>query len=181
MQLDSTVKFVGQIIAVSVDRVRLPNEVECDLEIIHHPGGAAVVAIDTQLRVCLLRQYRYAVDAWLWELPAGKIDDGEEPNLTARRELSEETGVRADTWQYLGQMVSSPGVFTGRVYLYLAQNLEHGEDAREAEEVFELHWVPLEEAKEMALDGRITDAKTVIGLWRAATVLRNEFHNKKLS
>lgn len=82
--------FEGRIIDVTIDRVTLPNGVECDLEVIHHPGGAAAVAVDTKQRVCLLRQYRISVSGWLWELPAGTIDDGEPHLQTAQRELREE-------------------------------------------------------------------------------------------
>lgn len=163
-------EFAGKIISVSVDQVVLPNGVTVDLEIIHHPGGAGVVALDAAKRVCLLRQYRYAAGEWLWELPAGKIDDLEPHANTAHRELLEEAGVTAKTWRSLGQMVSSPGVFTERVYLYLATDLSLGADQRDADEVFEIHWVAFDEALTMALDGRISDAKTVIGLLRAAAV-----------
>lgn len=163
--------FSGRIIAVSVDEVTLPNGIDCELEIIHHPGGAAAVAVDENQRVCLLRQYRHAVGGWLWELPAGKIDDREPHLQTAQRELREEAGVTAQAWHPLGHMVSSPGVFTERVYLYLATNLAHVSTEREAEEVLEIHWVDWQAAIDMALDDTITDAKTVIGLLRAQAVL----------
>ncbi|MEM7406803.1 MAG: NUDIX hydrolase [Pseudomonadota bacterium] len=172
--MSSTDKFLGRVIHVTVDQVRLPNGVEAELEIIHHPGGAAVVALDEVDRVCLLRQYRHAAGGWLWELPAGKIDDGEPPTRTARRELAEEAGISAARWVDLGVMISSPGVFTERVYLYLARGLELGAHEREAEEVLEIHWVPFHEAHEMAMDGRIEDAKTVIGLLRARRYLGQE-------
>ena len=164
--------FSGRIIEVTLDQVTLPNGVECELEIIHHPGGAAAVALDEAGRVCLLRQYRHAVEGWLWELPAGKIDD-QEPHLeTAQRELREEAGLTATTWTPLGEMASSPGVFKERVFLYLATDVHHVSAAREPEEVMEVHWVPFEEATTMALDNTITDAKTVIGLLRAQSVIR---------
>lgn len=158
---------MGRVIHVTVDTVTLPNGVNAELEIIRHPGGAAVVALDANHRVCLLRQYRHAVGGWLWELPAGKIDACEPPAETARRELAEEAGVSAAHWMDLGVMVSSPGVFTERVYLYLATGLRIGHHAREAEEVLETHWIAFDEAQAMALDGRIEDAKTVIALLRA--------------
>jgi 8-oxo-dGTP pyrophosphatase MutT (NUDIX family) len=163
--------FRGRIIDVTVDRVVLPNGVECELEIIHHPGGAAAVAIDARQRVCLVRQYRHAVKGWLWELPAGKIDDGELHLQTAQRELREEAGVCASTWRSLGDMVSSPGVFKERVYLHLATDLELVSAELEAEEVLEVHWLDWEVAITMALDNTITDAKTVIALLRAQALL----------
>ena len=142
-----------------------------DLEIIRHPGGAAAVALDAQGRVCLLRQYRHAGGGWLWELPAGKLDPGEDPFATARRELIEEAGVEAATWQPLGRMLSSPGVFTEVIHLYLGRDLTPRLLAHEGEEIIEIHWLPLDQALAWCLDGTILDAKTLIGLFRAAAVL----------
>ena len=163
--------FRGRVINVNVETVTLPNSVTCDLEIIHHPGGAAAVALDAQQRVCLVHQYRHAANGWLWELPAGKIDNAEPHQQTAERELKEETGVSAAHWEYLGEMMSSPGVFTERVHLYLAQQLTIGVPQQEAEEVIEVHWLTFDEALSMAVDGRIVDAKSVIALWRAERFL----------
>src|SRR5262245_22172601 len=115
--------FKGRVIAVNVERVRLPNGSVAELEIIRHPGGAAIVAVDTEERICLLRQFRHAADGWLWELPAGKIDHREPPLHTATRELEEEAGVTASRWESLGDYVSSPGVFTEVVHLFLARDL----------------------------------------------------------
>src|SRR6188768_2292505 len=102
--------FKGRVIEVNVERVQLPNGSVADLEIIHHPGGATVVAINERREVCLLRQFRHAASGWLWELPAGKIDNREPPLETAQRELEEEGGVTARRWESLGDIVSSPGV-----------------------------------------------------------------------
>jgi 8-oxo-dGTP pyrophosphatase MutT (NUDIX family) len=131
-----------------------------------------VVAVDAQNRVCLLHQFRHAANGYLWELPGGKLDPGEPPLSTAQRELVEEAGVSALEWQPLGIVVSSPGVFTEVVHLFLARQLEQRGATPEASEVFESRWVPLEEALARALDGDITDGKTVIGLCRAANRLR---------
>lgn len=87
--------YKGKIISLSTESVVLPNGEGLDMEIVHHPGGAAVVALDEKGNICLLRQYRHVFKDWLWELPAGKIDDAEEPIVTARRELMEEAGVQA--------------------------------------------------------------------------------------
>lgn len=160
--------FKGRVITVSVERVELPNGVTTDLEIIRHPGGAAVVAVNLAGEVCLLRQYRHAIDGWLLELPAGKLDDGEQPLFTAQRELLEEVGLSAERWTSLGEFVSSPGVFTEIVHLFLATHLEQGKARPEAAEVFEVHWMPLAQALSLALAGDIADGKTVVGLARAA-------------
>lgn len=160
--------FKGRVITVSVECVELPNGVTTDLEIIRHPGGAAVVAVNLAGEVCLLRQYRHAIDGWLLELPAGKLDDGEQPLFTAQRELLEEVGLSAERWTSLGEFVSSPGVFTEIVHLFLATHLEQGKARPEAAEVFEVHWMPLAQALSLALAGDIADGKTVVGLARAA-------------
>lgn len=160
-------RFAGKVVSVSVERVILPNGEQADLDIVRHPGGSAVVALDEDGRVCLLRQYRHAAGGWLWELPAGKRDGGEAPETTARRELAEEAGVAARDWRDLGTVVSSPGVFTEVVHLYLARGLAPAAATREHGEVFETHWVPLGEAVARALSGDIVDGKTVIGLLRA--------------
>jgi ADP-ribose pyrophosphatase len=134
---------------------------------VHHPGGAAAVAIDAQERVCLLRQYRHAADGWLWELPAGKLEPDEPPLSTAQRELIEEAGVKGRDWESLGSIFSSPGVFGEVLHLYLATGLEAAVAAPEASEVFEVHWKPFQEACAWALDGTIRDGKTALGLLRA--------------
>lgn len=164
--------YEGRVIDVSLDRVRLPNGLEVALEIIQHPGGAAAVAIDDQERVCLVRQYRHAAGGWLWELPAGRIDPGEVPFETARRELAEEAGVSAADWIDLGPMHSSPGVFTEVIHLWLARTLEHVGQSHEPDELMEVHWLPFNQALDWCSDGTITDAKTLIGLFRTDARIR---------
>ncbi len=159
--------FRGKITHLTVDTVDLPNGHRADLEILHHPGGAAIVAIDDQDRVCLLHQFRHAAGGYVWELPAGKLEPDEPPELTAHRELIEEARVAASTWRSLGISLSSPGVFTERIHLYLATNLTPTPDAREAAEVFEVHWVDFKTAVERVLRGEIEDSKTGMGLLRA--------------
>jgi 8-oxo-dGTP pyrophosphatase MutT (NUDIX family) len=163
--------FRGRVILVNVETVRLPNGHVAELEIIHHPGGAAVAAVDAQRRVCLLRQYRHAAGGWIWELPAGKLEPGEPPLDTARRELIEEAGRSAQNWQSLGAYVSSPGVFDEIVHLFLARELDSVKMAHEASELIEVHWIDLEEACTRALDGQISDGKTALGLLRARSAL----------
>jgi 8-oxo-dGTP pyrophosphatase MutT (NUDIX family) len=164
--------FRGKIVDVGVERVRLPNGKEVELEVIRHPGGAAAVAIDDHGRVCLLRQYRHVASGWLWELPAGKIDPGESPACTAERELAEEAGLVAVRWDNLGHLHSSPGVFAEVIHLYLARGLSEVDLGHEADEVIEIHWLPLTDALARCGDGTITDAKTLIGLYRADALLR---------
>ncbi|HHH36207.1 MAG TPA: NUDIX hydrolase [Gammaproteobacteria bacterium] len=160
--------YRGQIVTLEVATVLLPNGACLRMECVRHPGGAAVVALDGEGRVCLLRQYRPVLADWVWELPAGKIEAGEPPLETARRELAEEAGVTAAEWRSLGVIVSSPGVFDERIHLFLARGLAPAaaEMEREATEVFERHWLPLDMARCWAEEGRIQDAKSVIALLR---------------
>jgi 8-oxo-dGTP pyrophosphatase MutT (NUDIX family) len=163
--------FRGRVIRVNVETVRLPNGHVAELEIIHHPGGAAVAAVDGEQRVCLIRQFRHAAGGWIWELPAGKLEPAEPPLVTARRELIEETGNSAQSWLSLGTYVSSPGVFDEIVHLFLARGLDSVKMAHEAAELIEVHWLDLEEACTRALDGQINDGKTALGLLRARSAL----------
>ena len=163
--------FRGRVITVNIETVRLPNGHIADLEIIHHPGGAAIVAIDDQQRVCLLRQFRHAIGGWIWELPAGKLEPNEPALETARRELSEEAGVAAADWISLGDYVSSPGVFTETVKLFMARGLRNANMAHEAAELIEIHWVPLSEACQRTLSGELNDGKTALALLRAQAIL----------
>ncbi|MGB6605288.1 MAG: NUDIX hydrolase [Steroidobacteraceae bacterium] len=162
-----TMHYRGRVITVSTDLVQLPNGRRAELEVVQHPGGAAAVAVDEARRVCLLRQYRYVAGGWLWELPAGKLEPREPPLATAQRELAEEAGVSGREWRPLGTCLSSPGVFTEVLHLYLATGIGPAALAHERAEVIEIHWVPLETACEWALGGTITDCKTVVGLLRA--------------
>ncbi|MHB8536368.1 MAG: NUDIX hydrolase [Sulfuricaulis sp.] len=166
MTENKTSIFHGKIVELYLESVRLPNGAQAQFEIVRHPGGAAVVALDRDARVCLLRQYRHAVGGWVWELPAGKLDPGEAPSVTAARELEEEAGLRATHWESLGEIISSPGVFTEVVHLFLARDLSIVPANAETHEVFEVHWVPFEEALTRAVAGELKDAKTLVGLFR---------------
>lgn len=157
-------KFQGRVIRVNVEHVRLPNNSLAALEIIHHPGGAAVLALDDRQRICLLHQFRHAAGGYVWELPAGKIDNREPHFDTAQRELREEAGCAADQWQYLGSFFSSPGVFTEVIHLYLARQLTQVGHAPEEHEVFEIKWLPVAEVMAMAYRGEIRDGKTLVSL-----------------
>jgi 8-oxo-dGTP pyrophosphatase MutT (NUDIX family) len=162
-----TLQFRGRIITVTTDEVVLPNGYRAELEVVHHPGGAAVVAIDAQDRVCLLRQYRYVAEGWIWELPAGKLEPNEPPLITAQRELVEEAGVSAQRWHSLESYLSSPGIFTEVLHLFMATGIEPAVAALEKAEVLEVHWMPFAQAYEWAVSGKIRDGKTAIGLVRA--------------
>jgi 8-oxo-dGTP pyrophosphatase MutT (NUDIX family) len=164
--------YAGRVITVNVETVRLPNGHVTDLEIIHHPGGAAIVAVDEERRVCLIRQFRHAAGGWIWELPAGKLEPAEPALATAKRELIEEAGYEGHDWVSLGDYVSSPGVFTETVKLFMVHGLKKSTMAHEPAELIEVHWVPIEDARDRALAGDINDGKTALGLLRAYARLR---------
>ncbi|MFT3906296.1 MAG: NUDIX hydrolase [Steroidobacteraceae bacterium] len=166
--------YTGKVVRLNIESVELPNGRLADLEIIHHPGGAAIVAVDDQSRVCLIRQYRHAGGGWIWELPAGKLEPDEPPLHTAQRELVEEAGRSATRWQPLGTMLSSPGVFDEVIHLFLARDLRATALAHEETELIEVHWLPMTQACRQVLDGEITDAKTAVGLLRAQHALDGE-------
>ena len=168
---NKTVIYRGKVIDLYQEKVTLPNGAVAELEIVRHPGGAAVVALDREKHLCLLRQYRYASGGWLWELPAGKLDSGEPPLTAAQRELEEEAGLTARHWEPLGSIISSPGVFTEIVHLFMARDLTSVPTKTEEHELIEVHWVPFSEALAQAHAGETSDAKTLIGIFRAQKVL----------
>ena len=163
----STHVHSGRIIQVSTERLLYNNGREYDLDFVRHPGAAAVVAVDSAGRVCLVRQYRHGVEDFLWEIPAGKLDPGEAPQACAVRELAEETGVQARRWTSLGQYLPAPGIFTEVIHLYLARDLTVGAPSPDADEELEIQWLPIEAAAGMLLRGEWSDGKTALALWRA--------------
>ena len=168
MILDVRPIYAGRVIDLGIERVRLPNGSIAELEIVRHPGGAAVVALDDGGQVCLLRQFRHAADGWIYELPAGKLDNREPPLACARRELREEAGREARAWESLGSYLSSPGVLTEVLHLFLARGLAPVAAAPEEHEVFEVHWLPFRDVVQMARSGELRDGKSLVGVYRAA-------------
>ena len=157
----------GRVIEVSSEVLRYANGREHEIDFVRHPGAAAVVAVDAADRVCLVRQYRHGVADFLWEIPAGKLDHGEAPEVCAVRELAEETGVAARRWTPLGLYVPAPGIFSEVIHMYLARELDLKSPAPDADEELELQWVALEEAVERVLRGDWNDGKTGLALLRA--------------
>jgi ADP-ribose pyrophosphatase len=161
------VRWVGRRISVAVRVVEGPGRKSHEREIVHHPGAVAVVPLHDDGTVTLLRQYRAALDAEVWEIPAGLRDvDGEPTAETARRELVEEAGLQAGALEYLVTFHNSPGFSDEAITVYVATDLTEVPDDRQGveEEHMVLARVPLPEARAMVRDGRITDAKTVIAL-----------------
>ncbi len=166
--MGSELVFSGRIVGVEQRRLRFPDGSEQVYELARHPGGAAVVALDGQGRVALVRQYRHALDDWLLEIPAGKLRPGESPMKCALRELAEETGLTARLLLPMGSVWTAPGFSDERIWLFFAEGVAQGPQNLEPDELLTLEWVPFGKALDWAKTGRITDAKTVCGLFRAA-------------
>lgn len=131
--------------------------------VVHHNGSAVIMPVDAKGRVLLVRQYRLPADRYLWELPAGKIDEGETPLRAAKRELAEETGLRARTWKKLAMFYPSPGYMQESMTIFLATGLTQGEAQPMDDERIETRWFARKELKELIRTNAITDAKTMIG------------------
>ena len=157
----------GRGFAIYLERVTLPNGHTVDLDIVRHPGAAAVVPFLGEEEVLLIRQYRHAAGGTILEVPAGKLD-GEEPEVCAARELEEETGYRPGRLERLGSILTTPGFTDERIHLFAAHDLERGTRALEEAEVIEVVPVRLEEALRMIWAGELVDGKSVAALLHAA-------------
>ena len=167
--LSSRRVYTGRVVSLDVDTVRFPNGNEGELEMLRHPGAAAVVPFlddpdQADPRILLIRQFRHATDGWLWESPAGRREGDEPPLETARRELREETGRTAERIEPLIPFWTTPGFTDERIHLFWAAGLAEGTTAHERDEVLEIHEVRFSEALEMIHNGTLDDAKTVIAL-----------------
>ncbi|HHT07729.1 MAG: NUDIX hydrolase [Christensenellales bacterium] len=170
--LTKQTEFEGKIITVQQWKVALPDGREAGREIVLHNGAAAVVPVDKQNRVTLVRQHRVAIDQVTLEIPAGKLDDPkEDPFLCAKRELEEETGLLAGKWQKMAHVVTTPGFCTERIALYLATDLTQAKAHTDPDEFLSLVKMPLTEAIMMVEKGQIVDAKTCLGLLLAQQIL----------
>lgn len=160
--------YQGVIVDVQTDMVRLQNDAVTLREVVHHPGGVCVAAVDEDRTVTLVRQYRYPMREMVLELPAGKLEPGEDPLPAGMRELSEETGLEADRWLPLGRLYASPGISTETIWLYLATGLHRKAAHPDPNEFVDVVTMPMEELLERIDEGGICDAKTVAGVLRAA-------------
>ncbi len=163
--------FRGRVVRLHVDDVSLPNGHTSVREVVDHPGGVCILALDDRGRVAIVRQYRYVFGRVMTELPAGKREPGEAPEVTARRELLEEVGATAARWQDLGALIPSPGCYGETLYLFLARDLTFGDQHPDEDEFLEVEWVPLEDLAARCLSGEIRDAKTVVGVLKARALL----------
>jgi ADP-ribose pyrophosphatase len=168
-RLDTRRVYRGRYLNVDLDRVRTPNGTELDLEMIRHPGAAAIVPLLSDIDsedpvVLLIRQYRYAAEGMLWEIPAGVLDPNEDPVTCAHRELLEETGAVAERIEHLTTVYTTPGFTDERIHLFLATGIRAGTAAPNTDELIEVHPHPMSRVLEMIRDGQIMDAKSVVAL-----------------
>jgi ADP-ribose pyrophosphatase len=170
--LSSTVQYRGPVFWVTTDEVLEPSGVRVRRDVVRHSGSVVILAVDQASRaprVLLERQYRHAAGKFLYELPAGRIDEGENELQAAKRELLEETGYSARSWKRVLEFWASPGFVAEVMSIYLARDLRLGAAEPEADEVIEINMFPLEKAVAMVIDGTIQDAKTIAGiLWLTA-------------
>ncbi len=170
--LKSEVVYRGPVFYVTSDRVREPSGIEVRRDIVRHPGSVVIMAVEDsgrELRVLLARQYRYAADDFLWELPAGRIDAGEDELAAAQREFVEETGYTASEWMRALCFYASPGFLDETMAVYLARDLKRGRARPEEDEVIARRFFPLSTAVGMVERGVIRDGKTIAAvLWLAS-------------
>ena len=159
--------YQGRSITVYLEEAELPDGRRVDLDVVRHPGAAAVVPFETEELVLLIRQFRHAAGGTIWEVPAGKLD-GEAPEVWAARELEEEAGRRAGRLERLGSIWTTPGFTDEVIHLFAAFDLERIPQRLEADEVIEVVPTPIEEALEMIWRGELRDGKSAIALIHAA-------------
>jgi ADP-ribose pyrophosphatase len=157
----------GRVFSLYRDHIELPNGVATRLEVIRHPGAAAIVPFTAGGGVLLIRQFRYAIDDWIWEIPAGTMEAGESPLACARRELVEETGFAAGRWLSLGVITPLPAYSDEAIHLYRAEALKPAKKRLDVDEILEHQEFPYEETLAMIAAGTIRDAKTIAALFLA--------------
>ena len=163
---DKTLIHQGSLLTVYKERVDFPDGGHTYFDIVKHPGGAVIAAINERDEICLLKQWRHAIQQFIWELPAGCLEPNEAPLTTAQRELEEEAGVTAGEWRELGKVTTSPGFSNEILYFFEARQISEGTLKLDDAEQLEAHWLPLSTVRQMALDGEIIDAKTLAVLFR---------------
>lgn len=163
-QLSSETRFEGRVITVTLDTVELENGRTSLREVVHHHGGAGIAALNEAGEIYLVRQYRYALDRELIEIPAGKLEKGEDPFAAAKRELGEEAGLTAKTYRDLGYIIPTCGYCSEIIYLYAARDLVPVDQHLDPDEFLSVFTMPLAEAAARVLSGEITDSKTVAAI-----------------
>jgi ADP-ribose pyrophosphatase len=156
--------YKGHVVTLNIDTVNLPNGVTVDLEIVRHPGAAAIVPMKDAETVIMIRQFRHAADGFIYEIPAGKLHPGEDPRDCAARELEEEIGYTAGSLVHLSSIFTAPGFTDEVIHIYQATELKKGVQRLDRDEVLDVVELSLKEAIQRIEDGSIRDAKTIVGL-----------------
>lgn len=172
--ISSEILFDGKIFQVEKQRVQLMDGSESMREIVHHHGGACVVPVDENGQVYLIRQYRKALESETLEIPAGKLEEDEEPYSCAVRELKEETGFVAERISSLGSIYPSPGYTDEEIFIYLATGLRSGRQELDPGEFLRVVPMPMVDVLDAIMEGRIKDSKTVVGLLKANEMMKGE-------
>src|SRR2546427_624516 len=163
--------YKGRIVNLNLETVTLPNGATVELEVIHHPGAAAVVPLKDARTVILIRQYRHAVGGYIYEIPAGKLHPGEDPRECALRELEEEIGYKAGELQHVTSAYTTPGFTDEVIHIYKATQLQRGKQSLGHDEVLAMAEFPLERTIAMIREGVIKDAKTIVGLQTPSRII----------
>ncbi len=156
--------YNGRVITLNIDTVTLPNGLTVDLEMVRHPGAAAIVPLKEDGTVILIKQFRHAAGGFIYEIPAGKLHPGEDPRDCALRELEEEIGYRAGTLELISSIFTAPGFTDEVIHVYKATGMTQGRQQLDRDEVLEIVELPLADALAMIRAGTIRDAKTMVGL-----------------
>lgn len=169
--LSQDYKYKGKIINTRVDKAELPNGRECTREVVEHNGGVTIAAVDENCNIYFVDQFRYPYQKVVTEAPAGKLEKGEDPFEAGKRELKEEIGATAETYYNLGEFYPSPGYCEEIIYLYAATNLKFGNQNLDEDEFLNVKKIPLSEAVQMILDGKIPDGKTQAVVLKTAAMI----------
>lgn len=166
--------YKGKIVELAVDQVLLPDGKSSTRELVFHPGAVAVLAVTEEGKFVFVEQYRKALEKDLLEIPAGKLERGEEPLASAQRELEEETGYTATSWRFLSRFYTSPGFSNEVVHLFLAEGIKAGRNHPDDDEFMEIYELTEQEVFDEIARGRITDAKTILAVYHWALFLKKE-------
>lgn len=172
-QIETKMVYKGMIVNVRHDVAEMPGGVRVDREVVEHPGGVGIVPVTKDNKVLMVRQYRYPMEEELLEIPAGKLEEGEEPFECALRELSEETGCAAGKFVYLGASYPSPGFCKEMLHIYLALDLEYGEMHLDENELLSVEAIDIDELIEKIMANELPDGKSIIGIMKAKRYLES--------
>lgn len=170
--VSSETVYKGRIFEITKDMALLENGETAQRDVLHHSGGVTVVAITENEEILMVRQYRYPHHKVTLEIPAGKLEKGEEHSECGKRELLEETGYTCKSYKYLGKILPTPAYVTEVIHLYMASELEYSKQNLDKDEFLDVEKIPLKTAVEMVLNGEIDDAKTQIGILKAWHILK---------